>query len=141
MNKYVKYLNGNKCIIFLVYENEIWDKIRDLLRKGFISEPVDDNKHNKTKIKIYNNRINTNFHSNKVSKDNKCCVSLSAILLHSVFKIGKYYYPQIFLEECKYAVKKKKIMNAINEELNLDESEMSLIMRSLINLMKLKIVF
>ena len=29
----------------------------------------------------------------------------------------------IFLEECKYVVKKKKIINSINEELNLDEPE------------------
>ena len=29
----------------------------------------------------------------------------------------------IFLEECKYVIKKKKIINSINEELNLDESE------------------
>ena len=28
-----------------------------------------------------------------------------------------------FLEECKYALKKKKIINKINEELNLDESD------------------
>ena len=33
----------------------------------------------------------------------------------------KKCYPQIFLEECKYAVKKKKIINKINEELNVDE--------------------
>lgn len=29
--------------------------------------------------------------------------------------------PQIFLEECKYVVRKKKITNTINEELHLDE--------------------
>ena len=29
----------------------------------------------------------------------------------------------MFLEECKYAVKKKKIINTINEELDLDESD------------------
>lgn len=29
--------------------------------------------------------------------------------------------PQIFLEEGKYTVKKTKIMNTINENLNLDE--------------------
>ena len=27
----------------------------------------------------------------------------------------------MLLEECKYAIKKKKIINTINEELNLDE--------------------
>ena len=44
------------------------------------------------------------------------------MLLDSVVKIDNDYYPQIFLEECKYAVKKKKIIKTINEELNLDES-------------------
>ena len=34
----------------------------------------------------------------------------------------KKYYPQILLE-CKYALKKKKIINAINNELKLDESD------------------
>ena len=29
----------------------------------------------------------------------------------------------IFLEECKYVIKKKKIINSINEELDLDESD------------------
>ena len=33
------------------------------------------------------------------------------------------YYPQILLEECKSAVKKKKITNTINEEINLDKSD------------------
>ena len=32
-------------------------------------------------------------------------------------------YLQIFLEICKYAVKKKTIINTINEELKLDESD------------------
>ena len=35
----------------------------------------------------------------------------------------KEYYSQIFLKECKYTVKNKEIMNNINEELELDESD------------------
>ena len=31
--------------------------------------------------------------------DNECCTCLSVILLHSVVKINKDYYPQIFLEK------------------------------------------
>ena len=43
---------------------------------------------------------------------------LSVILLDSIFvNSDNSYYPQIFLEECKYAVKKKKIINTIIEEL------------------------
>ena len=82
-----------------------------------------DNKYFKIKIKIYNNRINTNFHSNEIPGDNECCAFLSVILLDSVVIVNKKYYPQIFLEECKYAVKEKKIINSINEEMNLNESD------------------
>ena len=47
--------------------SEIWDYISNLLRKAR-SKPVYNNKYIKTKIKIYNNRINTNFHGNKIPK-------------------------------------------------------------------------
>ena len=44
-------------------------------------------------------------------------------MLDSVAKIDNDHYPQIFLEKCKYAVKKTKIMNIIDEELDPDESD------------------
>ena len=78
----------------------------------FESEPVYSNKYIKTKIKLYNNRINTNFQGNKIPEDNEYCTSLSVILLDSIVNVDGKYYPQIFLES-KYAV--KKIMNTINE--------------------------
>ena len=102
---------------------EIRDKIGNLLKKEFDNEPVYDNKYIKTEIKIYNNKISTNFYGNKIPEHNEYCACLSAILLDSIVKIDNDYYPQIFLEECKYEVKKKKIMNAINEKFNLDESD------------------
>ena len=60
----------------------------------------------------------------------------------------KKYYPQILLEECKYALKKKKIINAINSELKLDESDdesdndksNESVDINLLNLMKIKIM-
>ena len=45
-------------------------------------------------------------------------------LLDSIFvNSNKKYYPQIFLEECKYAIKDNKIINTINEDLKLNESD------------------
>ena len=61
----------------------------------------------------------TNFQHNKISKDNEYCVCLSVILLDS----DKEYYPQTFLEECKYTIKNKNIINTINEDLELSESD------------------
>ena len=34
-------------------------------------------------------------------------ICLSIILIDSVFKMNKNYYPQMFLKECKYIVKEK----------------------------------
>ena len=41
-------------------------------------------------------------------KESSQFICLSVILNDSVFKTGKIYYPQVFLEECKYVVKEKK---------------------------------
>ena len=83
-----------------------------------------NNKYIKTKIKILNDTVYTNFQHNKIPKDNEYCACLSVILLDSIFvNSNKEYYPQIFLEECKYATKDRKIVNAINEDLKLNESD------------------
>ena len=77
-------------------EYEIWNKISNLLKKGFDSEPMYNNKYIKTKRKIYNSGININFHGNKMPEDNKFCTCLSVILLDSIVKkimiiIHKYF--------------------------------------------------
>ena len=41
-------------------------------------------------------------------------------MLDSVIKVNKKYYPQILLEECKFEIKKNRMENFIND--NLDPS-------------------
>ena len=73
----------------------------------------------KTKLKIYNDKVYTNFQNNKIPKDNDYFTCLSVILLDSIFvNSNKKYYPQIFLKECKYVIKK---INTIIEDLELRE--------------------
>ena len=81
-----------------------------------------NDKYIKTKIKIYSDKMYTNFEHNKIPKDNKYCVCLSVILL-IFLNSDKEYYPQTFLEECKYVIKSKKMINTINEDLELRESD------------------
>ena len=52
-------------------------------------------------------------------KEKSQCKCLSIIILDSVIKANKYY-PQIFLEECKYLQEKIKIENYIEDDLKLD---------------------
>ena len=44
-------------------------------------------------------------------------------MLDSVFKVKKSYYPQTLLEECKYEIKKTKMENFINDELEASLSD------------------
>ena len=104
--------------------NETWDKVKNLFKREFDSKPSYNDKYIKTKIKIYYDKTYTNCLYNKVPKDNECCVWLSAILLDSIdVNTDQNCYPQIILKEYKYVVKQKKIINTINEKLNIDESD------------------
>ena len=60
----------------------------------------------KTEIKNYNHKVFTNFEDNNIPKDNEYCSYLYVILLDFIFaNLSKQYHPQIFLGECKYAIK------------------------------------
>ena len=41
-------------------------------------------------------------------------------MIDSVFRTSQNYYPQVFLEECKYVIKEKKILKYI-----IDDTEIS----------------
>ena len=132
MNAHAKYFDKNsKYINHLVKEEKILkkylkiqNKTKSLMTKELSSEPVYNDKYIKTKIKIYSDKVYTNFQHNKIQKDNKYCAYLFVILLDSIFvNSNKEYYWQIFLEECKYAKKDRKRINRINEDLKLNESD------------------
>ena len=83
----------------------------------FDSEAVygDNDKYIKAKIKLYGDKVNTNFQGKKLPKENASYKFLSLIIFDSVIKVNKKYYPQTLLEECKYEIKKNKMENPIND--------------------------
>ena len=46
-------------------------------------------------------------------------------MLEYVIRANKKYYPQTLLEECKYEIKKNKMENLINDDLDLSSSDES----------------
>ena len=56
-------------------------------------------------------------------KEKAPCKCLSIIMIDSVIKANKKYYPQTLLDECKYIQEKIKIDNYINEDLENSESD------------------
>ena len=111
MTGYVKKFDDNVTKSFKACDkqlfkkyNQIWKKFEKLLKIEFDSKPVygDDNKYIKAKIKIYAGGMITNFQGKKMPKEKAPCKCLSIIMLDSVTKANKKYYPQTLLEECKY---------------------------------------
>ena len=130
----VKHFDSNKTMSFKISDNEllkkykkIWEKVGNLLNIELDSEPVygDVDEYIKTKIKMYEDRVNTNFQRKKVPKENASYKCLSVTMLDSVIRVNKKYYPQILLEECKYVIKKNKMENFINNDLSLSSSDES----------------
>ena len=64
-------------------------------------------------MRFYEGKISTNFDSDKVPKEGSEYICLSVILIDSVLRKGKYYYPQAFLEERRYIVKEKRSLNIL----------------------------
>ena len=132
MTGYAKKFNENatmslrvKSKYFLKNYNKIREKVEKLLSIDFESKPVygDDDKYIKTKIKIYAGSMITNFHNKKMPKEKAPCKCLSIIMIDSVIKANKKYYPQTLLEECKYVQEKIKTENYIDEDLEKSESD------------------
>ena len=108
--------------------NKMWEKISNLLNKEFDSEPVygNNDKYIWPRIKLYGDKINTNFQGKKMPKENESYKCLSLIMLETVIKgRNKKYYPKTPLEECKYEIKKKKIENYISDGFDSNSSDES----------------
>ena len=135
MTGYINEFNENKNTIIMSLRvndeqlfkkyNKIWKKVEKLMRIDFESKPTYgyDDKYIKTKIKTYADIIITNFHNKKMPKEKVPCKCLSVIMLDSVIESDEKYYPQTFLEECKYVQEKIKIENHIDEDLEKSESD------------------
>ena len=57
--------------------------------------------------------LNTNFHIDKIPKQVCQCICLSVVLIDTVFRTGKNYFPQVHLEESKCVVKEKQMPDYI----------------------------
>ena len=114
--------NIKKIMSFKVIDNKllkrniiIWKKVSNLMDIKSDSEPVygNNDKCIGRKTKRYGDKVHTNFKGKEIPKLNTSCNCLSLIMLDSVIKVNKTYYPQTLLEKCKYEIKKTKMENLL----------------------------
>ena len=112
-----------KYIQLLKNYNKIWKNIEKLMKIDFNTKTTfgNDDKYIKAKIKTYKDSIITNVYNKngpkKIPEEKVPHKCLSIIILDSVIYAYEKYYPQVFLEECKYAKENIKTKNYIDKEL------------------------
>ena len=98
--------------------------IRNLLKIDFTVNPVRDDIYLVAKLKIFNEINRTTFNNNNyipIERNHYICIP--AIDIDSVLKIDKRAYPQAYLEQCKYKLKKRKIVNYTDDEIIDEDSD------------------
>ena len=77
-------------------------------------------KKKKVKAREFDGNIKRNFLGNNLPKENTYYTCIACITIDSVLKMNKKNYPQVYLEECNYKVKKIHTPRFINVELESD---------------------
>ena len=130
MNGYIKYFDDDgKNMSFVtddekVYENynEIWNVVKGLLKLKFAASPIRNDKYTLAKLKIFQKKNLTTFNNNIIPTEKNHYICIPAIDIDSVLKIDKKAYPQAYLEEFKYKLKKRKLVSFIDSEI-IDDSD------------------
>ena len=102
-----------------IYEkyNEIWEVVRKLLKLKFTVGPVRDDKYIIAKLKIFYRINRTTFTDNAILTEKNLYTCIPAIDIDSALKIdNKRTYPQAYLEQCKYKLRKRRVVNFIDDE-------------------------
>ena len=116
MRGYIKYFkNGGKNMSFQIEDesvyskyNSTWNKIKDLLGVKFRSEPICDDSYINTKVKTFSESIKTTFSGGEILKERVEYKCIACISVDSVLKINGNYYPQVYLEQCKYKLRNRE---------------------------------
>ena len=115
MDGYIKYFDDGGKNMSLVTDdekmykkyNEIWEVVRNLLKIDFTVNPVRDDIYLVAKLKIFDRINRTTFNNNYyIPMERNHYICIPVIDIDSVLKIDKRAYPQAYLEQCKYKLKK-----------------------------------
>ena len=131
MNGYIKYFeDGGKNMSFVTddekaYEkyDEIWNVVKKFLKLKFTAGPIRNDKYMSTKLKIFKKKNLTTFNNNNIVPNENNYICNPAIDIDSVLKIDKKVSPQAYLEECKYKLRKRTVVNFIDSEIIDDDSD------------------
>ena len=74
----------------------------------------------KAKVREFDSVRKTNFLGNDTSKEKVHYTCIACITIDLVMRLNKKNHPQVYLEECKYRMKKTQMSRFINTKLKSD---------------------
>ena len=95
---------------------KIWNEVESQLFEKLATEPKKgEGKYVHDNLKTWKERIETNVHGQDVPYD-MYCNATAVLKIDSVYKQGKNYYPQVYVEECKYTDAENRQCNMLNDD-------------------------
>ena len=92
----------------------IWNELESQLFEKLTAEPIKGS-NVRGKLKTWKERIKTNFHGQNVSY-HMYCNATAVLKIDSVYKQGKNYHRQTYVEECKYTDAEKQQCNMLSDD-------------------------
>ena len=95
---------------------KIWNEDESQLFENLATEPIiREDRYVHGKLKMWKECIKTNLHGQNVSYDMHC--NATAVLkIDSVYKQGKNYHPQAYVEQCKYTDAEQQQCNMLSDD-------------------------
>ena len=93
------------------------------LNTRFYSQPIYDDKCIKTRVTTFSSEFNTLFSGSEIPKERQNYICIAAICIDSVLKVDKKSHLQVYLEQCKYKIKRRKPVDFIDAEVDLSSSD------------------
>ena len=102
--------------------NEIWEVIRNLLKKDFTISPVQDDIYLIAKFKIFNRTNRTIYNSTLIHMGKKHYICIPLINIDSILKIDKRVCPRAYSKHFWYRLKDYINNEIIDEDSDSDDA-------------------
>ena len=99
---YTMSFNVSEEKAWVAQYKKIWNEVESQLSEKLATKLIKgEGKYVHGKLKTWKERIKINFHGQDVPYD-MYCNATAVLKIDSIYKQGKNYHPQVYVEECEY---------------------------------------
>ena len=120
---YTKSFNVSEVKEWVSQYKKILNEVESQLLEKLVTEPIKgEGKYVHGKFKMWKERIKTNFHGQDVPYD-MYCNATTMLKIDSVYKQGKNYHSQVYVEDYKYTDAENRQCNIFSNDDDDDDDD------------------